>query len=129
MLQELLVGSSIQRLVYSITQWEITFLGKVEALLVSSEFNIGKSTLDWFTVNERSTRVDTLNAVSVGSVLLSLTNGPRVVGVSVLPKGDVNISFSDGAQVCALGTVPGVDWTWSIHSDLYSFTCDGPWDV
>jgi hypothetical protein len=120
-------NSSIDKIRYSITQWEITFQGVDECLLCASELAVVNSTLQGFNVYGPSLTKDALDAVTVGSLLLSLVNGPRVSGVLIAIDGSADIQFGNGAVIRALGRVPNVDWTWSIHSPSLQYTCDGGW--
>jgi hypothetical protein len=126
-LQTAIGNSSIDKIRYSITQWEIAFQGVEESLLCASELVIVNSTLQGFSIDGPSLTIDALNAVTVGSLLLSLANGPRVSAVSIAIDGSADIKFANGAVIRALGHVPNVDWTWSIHSPLLQYTCDRGW--
>jgi hypothetical protein len=126
-LQAAFGNSSIEEIRYSITQWEITFQRADESLLCASELIVVNSTLRGFSVHAPSLTIESLEAVTVGSLLLSLADGPRVSEVAIAIDGSADISFANGAVIRALGHVPNVDWTWSIHSPLLQYTCDRGW--
>lgn len=112
-----LVGSHLQKVTYAVTYWELLFEGEGEIVLVAAELAVAEQT----ELDEESKQ-----ALLVGSQLLSLTNISTVSKVSLYQSGDLIVEFMGGEKIRALGTVQYVDWTWSVKSPAFEFTCDGP---
>ncbi len=112
-----LVGSHLQKVTYAVTYWELQFEGRDEMVLVAAELAAtGQTELE----------KESKQALLVGSQLLSLTNTSAVSEVSLYRNGDLMVAFMGGGNIRALGTVQSVDWTWSVTSPAFEFTCDGP---
>ena len=112
-----LIGSLLQQVTYAVTYWELLFRGEDEMVLVAAELVAAEQT---------EPEEDSRQAVLVGSQLLALTNTSKVFKVSLRRSGDLIIEFVGGEKIRALGTVQSVDWTWSVKSPDFGFTCDGP---
>lgn len=116
-IQSALVGSSLQKVSYAITYWQLVFLGENDAQLEASEILLPEQT---------GPEEDSKQAVLVGSRLLALTNQARVESVALNAEGDLEIRFSGGHGIRVMGRVSQVDWAWSIEAAQFQFTCDGP---
>lgn len=112
-----LVGSSLQKVTYAVTYWQLVFLGDNETQLEAAEILLP----DQFEPED-----DSEKAVLVGSRLLALANTATVESVVLHACGDLVIRFSAEQSIRIVGQVPGVDWTWSIKAPSFEFTCDGP---
>lgn len=112
-----LIGSHLRKVTYAVTYWELLFKGEDEMILVAAELATSEQT---------GPKEDSRQAVLVGSQLLALTNTSTVSKVSLQRSGDLIVEFVSGEKIRALGTVQSVDWTWSVKSPAFEFTCDGP---
>ena len=112
-----LTGSLLQKVTYAVTYWELLFEGEDEMALVAAELALAEQT---------DLEEDSRQAVLVGSQLLALTNTSKVFKVSLHQSGDLVVEFVGGEKIRALGKVESVDWTWSVKSSAFEFTCDGP---
>ncbi|MBK7908721.1 MAG: hypothetical protein IPJ78_19535 [Gemmatimonadetes bacterium] len=118
-------GSSVDRLTYGITYWDVRFNSGV--LLSASELRVSPSAQLGLS-GSRSMNDEIPSACLVGGQLLAVTNSHPVDNVLIDPSSVLVCRFQNGLVLQALAIVDQVDWTWTLDlPDGSRLTCDsGP---
>jgi hypothetical protein len=130
-LSELLIGSSIDKVYYYITGWELRFIGKdgLETNLSASEITIPNEDKWWgrvsdlpIDINNTNEASDTLSAI----VIFTATNKWPITDIAVDKNGNIDLHFKNGAILNIMAIVENVDWTWQINNSAGEnlITCD-----
>jgi hypothetical protein len=133
-LSELLIDSTINKVSYYITGWELRLAGETgpEIYLSAADIRIPDEGMWWeqtksLPVDLRNTSEasDTLSAI----VIFTVTNKWPISDIDVDKAGNLKIYFANGSVLCIPALVDLVDWTWQIDDENRNniITCDsGP---
>ncbi|MDF7809589.1 hypothetical protein P4E94_19280 [Pontiellaceae bacterium B12219] len=130
-LSEKLIGSSINRVTYDITSWEMRFIGtsSEEHILIASEISstrlsdwwdsLGNMPVDLRDTNEAD---DTISAINIFTVL----NRWPVTDLIIDERGNLELVFENRIQLIMPAVVDLVDWTWQFNTEdgANIITCD-----